>query len=132
MSQRIAIIPPELEAVAQAYQYSPGILVGKNLTIGGLLGMREDLSLPTDPEEQFIQLFENCRLILEEAGGTFDNLVSMTTYNVPEFYSSDLSDIFERVKMNYLVEPYPSWAGVMVPAIADECYCEMVAYAVLT
>ena len=53
--------------------------------------------------------------MLSEAGATFANVISMTTYHT----TFDSFEVFAEVKKRYLsVEPYPTWTGIGVSALA--------------
>ena len=79
---REVIIPPGMEILYEKYHYCPGIKVGNTLYISGQVGRDENLKVVEDTEAQFVQAFENVKKVLLAAGGSFDDVVEMTTYHV--------------------------------------------------
>jgi len=97
MATKQVIIPDTLQSIAEAYKYSPGLLVGDQLFIGGIVGNRSDFSYPADPEEYFVQLFENIKAVLDGASATFSNMVSITTYYSNEKFAEEgIYQIFDE------------------------------------
>lgn len=132
MATKQAIIPDSLKTIADAYKYSPGILVGNQLFIGGILGNHPDLSYPTDAEEYFVQLFENIKAVLDGANATFSDIVSITTfYSNEKFAEEGVYQIFDKVRLRYVTDPYPSWVGVGVNFVTPEAYCEFSGIAIV-
>jgi enamine deaminase RidA (YjgF/YER057c/UK114 family) len=74
-----------------------------------MIGVRPDLTVPEDPEEQFTLAFENLRDLLAEAGCTFADVVEMTSYHVG---LTAHAETFVAVKDRFLEAPYPAWTAV--------------------
>jgi enamine deaminase RidA (YjgF/YER057c/UK114 family) len=109
-------IQPEGRESSSGAGYSPGVLVtgGQLLFLAGHTGLTPDDSPITDPEEQFVALFERMGAVLAEAGAGFDDLVEMTSYHV----SFDTLDTFMEVKGRYLTGPVPpTWTAIGVVAL---------------
>lgn len=112
---RDIILPPSLEENYRNYHFAPAVRAGGLIFVSGQIGFRPDFSLPEAPEEQFERVFENIRMILEEAESSLDRIVDMTSYHI------DLEDhlgAFMQVKDRYIREPYPAWTGFGISALA--------------
>ena len=82
MTDRHLIIPTSMQPIVERAGYVPAVKVGKTLYCAGQVGRTENLEVITDPEAQFIAAWESLRLVLEEGGCTFEDVVDMTTYHV--------------------------------------------------
>lgn len=67
---------------AERAVYSYGVRAGNALHISGMVAFAADGSIvgEGDIEAQAEQVFANLRAVVEEAGGTMDDIVSTTTY----------------------------------------------------
>ncbi len=111
-NERRTIIPPGLEAVYETYRYAPGIMVGDTLYVSGQVGRDSNLKVVDGVEAQFLQAFENVRLVLDAAGATFADVVELETW-----FADDMKDLklFLAVKDRYFSRPlYPTWTGFAV------------------
>lgn len=108
---RKVIVPKGLEAVYERFHYAPGILVGNTLHCSGQVGRDKDLKVVEGTEAQYVQAFENLRLVLEAAGASFDDVVELETW-----FLDDMADLtlFMAVKDRYFVNRYPTWTGFAV------------------
>lgn len=79
------IMPSALPAEpAERTVYSYGVRAGDTLYISGMVAFSSDGSVvgEGDIEAQTEQVFANLRSVVEEAGGSLDDIVSTTTYLV--------------------------------------------------
>ena len=69
-----------------------------------------------DIKAQTRQVFENMKIILETAGGTFDNIVKMT------LFVTDINQFKEihEVRAEYFMRDYPASTMVQVSRLASE------------
>ena len=65
MTTHELIIPQGMENIYQQKLYSPGVRVGNLLFVSGMLGRDAELNIIHEIEAQFVQLFENMKLVLE-------------------------------------------------------------------
>lgn len=74
-----ASLPPE-PAARTVYSY--GVRAGDDLHISGLVSFAADGTIggEGDIDAQVEQVFANMRAVVEEAGGSMDDIVSTTTY----------------------------------------------------
>ena len=114
--EKKAIIPAQLQNLHDSWHFSPGVLVGDTLYISGVIAVLPDGSVPPNPEDQYVTCFEYIKAVLEEAGGTFDNLVDMVSYHTDLQHS--LSQ-FVEVRDRYVTEPYPTWTAVGVRELSN-------------
>jgi enamine deaminase RidA (YjgF/YER057c/UK114 family) len=93
--------------------YSPAILAeGQRLIF--ISGQGPE-NLKADMETQIRQTFDRIGLLLEAAGATFANVVIIRSYWV--HLLRDLP-IFRKVRLDYLIEPYPASTAVGTPELA--------------
>lgn len=124
------INPTSMHAPIRPY-YNNGILIssGPLLFISGQVGLDKDGKLIDGGiEAQTVQTFENVKAIVEDAGGTMANIVSVIVYLV------DMNDapVVSEVRMRYFSDPMPSSTSVGVDAlIMPEMIVEVSAIAAL-
>lgn len=85
MTESRAIMPAQLPAApAERTVYSYGVLRGSTLHISGMVAFDSDSNIvgEGDIEAQVEQVMQNLTAVVEEAGGTIDDVVSTTTYLV--------------------------------------------------
>jgi len=99
--------------------YLPGLQVGGFLFIAGQVGRTADMRIVTDPKAQFELCFENLRVVLIEAGCSFDDIVDVTTYHVdmPKHFA-----VFREVKSRLLPGGMVPWTAIGVSALADPAF----------
>ena len=113
-------------------RYSHGIIAdgGKLLFIAGQTAMDKDGNIvgEGDIEAQTHQVYKNLIAVLEEAGGSFKNLVMTTTYIVDRKYREG----YNKVRMQYYKETSPTSTLVIITGLAHPDYLiEINAIAVL-
>ena len=112
-----AIIPASSQADVDANNFSPGLIVDGWLHVAGQIGMGPDGTLPVEPADQARLAFESIERILSEAGATFSNLVTLTTYHVGDVSTNP--EWFNPVKDEFVTEaPFPAWTSVGVTSLA--------------
>ena len=128
MTERKVIIPPGMENIYETYHYAPGILIGDTLYLSGQVGRDENLKVVSGTEAQFVQAFENVKLVLEAAHATFDDVVELETW-----FTDSMADLktFLEVKDRYFTNRYPTWTGFAVkgfsmPGILVEIKCKAI------
>lgn len=112
MSTRKSIYPQRPHALYKEHGYSPAILSGDLLFVSGMVGAREDGKPEPDLKKQVQLAFANLGEILEEAGGTFDDVVDLTVFLVDPERSLHL--ILEAMKKAFPREPYSNVTAVGV------------------
>lgn len=76
--------------------FSDAVQVGNTLYLSGRIGIDPATGVvPTDIEQELKLLFDGCKAVLNQAGMTFDDLVSV------QIFSSDLS-LWDRFNSEYL------------------------------
>jgi enamine deaminase RidA (YjgF/YER057c/UK114 family) len=71
------------------------------LVVSGQLGIKPDGSIQESFDGQFGQTYANLRTVLSEAGGSFENIVSLRTY----LSRAELLEPFHAMRK----EHYPQW-----------------------
>lgn len=112
-----AIIPPEFRETAEQLKMSPAILSGSHVFLNGVTGGDSAGQMPEDPEEQFRNCFDKIGTVLAEASLTFDAIAEMTTYHVG---LRDHFDLFDKIRLDYVGDPYPAWTAVEVAGLRRE------------
>ena len=128
MTTRKVIIPPGMENIYETYHYAPAIQVGDTLYLSGQVGRDKNLKVVEGTEPQFVQAFENVKLVLDAAGATFDDVVELETW-----FTDNMADLktFLEVKDRYFTNRYPTWTGFAVkgfsmPGILVEIKCKAI------
>lgn len=85
-----------LPAHSATLPFSDGVQVGNTLYLSGRIGIDPTTgAVPADLDHELKLLFDGCKAVLNQAGMTFDDLVSV------QIFSSDLS-LWDRFNTEYL------------------------------
>ncbi len=110
------------KAPAAIGPYSQAIQAGDFLYVSGSIGIS-----PTDGEvvegikNQTNQVMENLRVILQEAGADFSQVVKFTIYLQDMNDFATVNDLYGR----YLTKPYPARATVEVSRLPKDVLVEI-------
>lgn len=116
MTTRKAIFPKNPHALYKEHGYSPAILSGDLLFVSGMVGAREDGTPEPDLKTQIQLAFNNLQSVLEEAGGTFDNVIDLTMFLIdPE---ASMGMMLEAMRNAFPREPFPNVTAVGVNWLA--------------
>jgi 2-iminobutanoate/2-iminopropanoate deaminase len=124
------IISPRSVHSTAGVGYSHVARAGDTLYIAGQVALDKEGRLvgEGDAEAQVRQAYANLRSILEEMGGSLDNVVKFTTY----LTSRQHLDAFRKVRGETLKAPYPPNTLIFVQGLArPEYLVEIEAIAVL-
>lgn len=116
LEKRIICPSAMLNIVARA-GYVPAVQVDQLVFCAGQVGRDADLRVIEDPEAQFYQCWRNLRLVLAEAGCSFDDVVEMTTYHVDMRRNMD---VFRRIKDEVFPRSSCAWTCIGVSELAVE------------
>jgi len=124
-TSKVAVNPP---GTAEGLPFSNGILVGNTLYVAGQEGLDNGKLRPGGIAAETQAALENVKKIVEAAGLTMDDVVSVNVY---------LADIGEFAQMNqvyktFFPEPRPARATVQVAALVNNARVEIGAIAVKT
>lgn len=99
-------VNPRMASDTTAVPFSGAVWVGNTLYLSGTLGRTPDGRVPDTAEEEARRVLNNVRAILEAAGLTMDDLVSV------QVFCSDVShyDAFNRVYRTYFTREFPARA----------------------
>lgn len=105
-----------LKRVHPTVGYSHAAKAGNTLYIAGQVAKDRDGNLvgKGDFEAQAHQVHENLKSIMEEAGGTLQNIVKMTTYLTHSSYIES----YRSVRSNYFAEPCPPNTLLIIESLA--------------
>lgn len=123
---RRRIMPAVLPAaVADNNAYSYGVLDGETLHISGMVAFDADGGYVglADIDAQAERVFTNLRAVVEEAGGTLDDVVSTTTYLAAAEFASAVG----AVRSRYFTGPIPPTSTVVIAPMAREQFLVEVA-----
>ena len=116
MSKREAIFPAGRQALYEIHRYSAAIRSGDLLFVSGQVGSREDGSPEPDFAKQVQLAFDNLDKVLKAAGGSFDDIVDMTTFHTdPEAQFGAVMSVKDKM---FPEKPYPNWTAVGVNWLA--------------
>jgi len=115
MTDRQIILPDSMKTLADRAGYAPAVKVGHTVYCAGQVGRTPDLQVIADPEAQFAAAWENLRVVLAEAGCTFEDVVDMTTYHVD---MSTHMDVFRAVKDRTFPRGRCAWTCIGVSELA--------------
>jgi enamine deaminase RidA (YjgF/YER057c/UK114 family) len=122
------IIAPASLNDPSARGYSHGVKTGNLLFLAGHTGTAPGLSEPMNLETQMRRAFGNLQAILLEAGGTLDDITTMTVYMTDIRYA----DEFTRLRAEILGRDFPASALIGVQRlVAPDALFEIQAIAVL-
>ena len=120
----------KLKSVHPTKGYSHAAKAGNTLYIAGQVAQDADGNLVGrgDFETQVRQVCENLKSIMEEAGGTLQNIVKKTTLLTHYSYI----DTYRRIRNEYFPEPCPPNTLLIIDSLAlPEYMVEVEAVAVL-
>lgn len=109
MCDRMAVIPPGMEAVYEKIGYAPALKVGNTVYVSGQIGRDSAMQLVEGREAQIALAFDNLQLVLAAAGASFADVVDLTSFH------TDMRDLplFMQVRNRYLsAHPLPAWTAV--------------------
>jgi enamine deaminase RidA (YjgF/YER057c/UK114 family) len=116
MFNRDAIFPAGRQALYEINRYSAAIRSGDLLFVSGQVGSREDGSPEPDFATQVQLAFDNLGEVLKAAGGTFDDIVDVTTFHTdPETQFEIIMSVKDKV---FPQKPYPNWTALGVNWLA--------------
>jgi len=124
------IIQPESVHSTAGVGYSHVAKAGNTVYIAGQIALDADGNLvgKGDIEAQTQQVYANLQAILEELGGSLENIVKMTTY----LTDRSRLDAFRRVRNRFFSDPFPPNTLLFVNGLAHPDYLvEIEAIAVL-
>jgi reactive intermediate/imine deaminase len=101
LAQKKAVAP---EGAKVAGPYSPGIQAGNFLFVAGQVGRDKNGKYPESFEDEVKQTLENVKAVLDKAGYTFADAVSV------QVHLTDISlfDRMNKVYMTWFPEPRPA------------------------
>lgn len=129
MAAQQPIIPPGMAAVYNDIHYAPAVKAGGFLFISGQIGRDQNMRLVEAKEAQFVQVFENLKAVLAEAGADFSCIVDVTSFH------TDMRDLplYMQVRDRYFTAPYPAWTAIGAASLcgAPGYFLEVKATAIL-
>lgn len=124
-----AIVPSDWAAFYDETHVPAAVRVADTLHVTGHTGETAGEYYPEDPEAQIRQTFTNIAVTLAEAGATWSDVVSMTTYHVG---LSSQATMLLSVAADFLRAPYPAWTAVGVTELwSPEAIIEISCIAIL-
>jgi enamine deaminase RidA (YjgF/YER057c/UK114 family) len=111
-----SIVPELLKPAYDVFGFSPAMRTGNEIFFSGQIGVNPDLSVPAELEVEVDQAFQYLGVILEACGGTFDDVIEITSYHVADNLMHD-ANVLKAVKARYMSEPHCAWTTVGVSAL---------------
>ncbi|QBR04442.1 RidA family protein [Paraburkholderia pallida] len=126
---RQPIVPAAFKAWYDNYHFAPATRVGNTIWVSGQVGIGADGKPGDNMQSQARIAFESLKMILEEAGASFADVVELTTFHTD--LRGEMAD-FTPAKDACFPERYPSWTAVGVTQLASpELRVEIRAVAVI-
>lgn len=116
MSGRDAVFPADRHALYDLHQYSPAIRSGDLLFVSGQVGSRADGSPEPDFAKQVKLAFTNLKAVLAAAGGSFDDVVDVTSFHTDP--QTQLETVMAIRAEEIGAAPWPTWTAVGVTWLA--------------
>ncbi len=116
MAKRDAVFPANRHALFEEHGYSAAIRSGDLLFVSGQVGSRSDGSPEPDFAGQVRLAFSNLAATLTAAGGTFDEIVDVTTFHTDS--ESQFTAIMAVKSEIFPEPPYPNWTAIGVNWLA--------------
>lgn len=121
------INPPGSESAYGTFQFSQAVKVGDTVHVSGQVGYGA-AGIPEGKEDQCRLAFGHLKAVLEAAGASLSDIVSMTSYH------TDPSDFesFRKVQREFIPTNFPAHTAVGVTALLMPAFkCEIAAIAVI-
>lgn len=109
--KRDALVPSVWASFFDETHVPAAVRDGAMLHVTGHTGEAADGVFPHDPEAQIRGTFVNIALTLAEAGATWADVVSLTTYHIG---LRGQTAMLLKVATEFLDAPYPAWTAVGV------------------
>jgi enamine deaminase RidA (YjgF/YER057c/UK114 family) len=110
------IVPEAQKGTYKRFKFAPAVETGDLIVVSGQIGFGADRSLPAAFAAQVENALKSLQLILEEAGASLSDVVSLNSYHVGDL-EAQLADFIE-VQSRMLGEPHPAWTAVGVTQLA--------------
>ncbi|MFC0219787.1 RidA family protein [Pseudochelatococcus lubricantis] len=116
MAQREAVFPADRHALYGAHGYSAAVRSGDLLFVSGQVGSRADGSPEPDFAAQVRLAFANLQATLAAGGGSFDDIVDVTTFHTdPENQFETIMAVKNEI---FPQPPFPNWTAIGVNWLA--------------
>jgi len=102
--------------------YSQAIKAGNTIYLSGQIPLNpQTMELVEGFEAQTVQVFENLKAVISEAGASFADIVKINIYLTDLANFAKLNEIMER----YFTAPYPARAAIGVASLPRNSLVEM-------
>lgn len=121
------INPPGTERVSASLQFSQAVRIGETIYVSGQVGYGAS-GIPDGKEDQCRLAFSNLKTVLEYAGATMADIVSLTSYHTDPL---DF-DGFKAAQREFIPDKFPAHTAVGVTSLLlPALKCELAAIAVI-
>ncbi len=109
-TKKVLINPEGSDGIYVSLQFSQAVKAGNMVWISGQVGMDASFNMGEGIEAQTRMAFQNLTRVVEEAGGTLNDIVELVTYH------TSMKDMkgFSKVKAEFIKADYPAWTAVGV------------------
>ncbi|HSX71153.1 RidA family protein [Pseudomonas subflava] len=119
MSKTVITSP---NAPAAIGTYSQAIKAGNTVYLSGQIPLDpKTMELVQGFEEQTVQVFENLKAVIEEAGGSFKDVVKLNIFLTDLSHFAKVNEVMGR----YFEQPYPARAAIGVASLPRGAQVEM-------
>lgn len=115
MKPKSRVFVPPIFSPSSTPMYSAAVKVGNTIYVSGQTALDEHGKVvgEGDIEAQAIQVYENLKRVLENAGGKLEDVVKLTIYSL----TPDHNPVTRKVKQRYFPKNPPAVTGVIVSRI---------------
>jgi enamine deaminase RidA (YjgF/YER057c/UK114 family) len=115
LKDKQVIIPDSMKLLVERAGYVPAVKVETTVYCAGQVGRTAALEIIADPQQQFVAAWENLRIVLAEAGCTYEDVVDLTTFHVD---MSIYMPLFREVKDSIFPKRTCAWTCIGVSELA--------------
>ncbi len=124
------------EALQKSFYYQQCVKIGNRIEASGQGGWTDELEFPDTIEAEIVQAFDNVEKTLNTAGGSWKDVVYVTSYHVPLDDSPAIeTEVFDVVNAQFkerMPDRPACWTAVAVPKLGiPPMHIEIVATAIL-
>lgn len=108
-AERLPVVLPGHEETYAQWHLPAAVRVGATVHCSGVLGTRDDGTVPEELAEEIDLAFRNLAAVLEAAGASLADVADLLTFHL------DLAGqvpAFMKVRDQHLAEPWPAWTAV--------------------
>ena len=109
------VVPKSGKTAYDRFHFSQAVKSGGLLICSGQIGTNPDHSVPESAEDEFRNAWSAVRVVLEEAGLCYKDIIEYTSFHVNV---NKHIKAFMKVRDEVLSEPWPAWTAIGITELA--------------